>query len=204
MRRSLPPTAKPLHCTASTSTTTRRQLCSASVVVALGLTSLPANSAVSKTETKKTETYTDSDGSFQFDYPADWKVVAKPVKTHLREVEVKRGKVSVGVAVDPVKLKSLESFGDPEFVGEKVVGVEKRKTDIYSAELLSASSVTDGNTFYVLEYAVTGDRGDNHFLAKVAVENGYLFVMTTKSSAEEWPTVRDELQQIVGTFEVNV
>ncbi len=44
----------------------------------------------------------------------------------LQELEVSSTtlkKCSVGLAVDPIRLESLEKFGDPQFVGERVVGI---------------------------------------------------------------------------------
>ena len=51
---------------------------------------------------------------------------SKPVKTHAEESNVKsdtRKGYTLGVAVDPIKLSSLESFGTPEFVGDRIIKV---------------------------------------------------------------------------------
>eukprot|EP00667_Euglena_gracilis_P013436 EG_transcript_13851 len=144
--------------------------------------------------------------SWSFEYPADWETARKPLKTHFEELEVNSPtlkKCSVGLAVDPIKLPSLEAFGDPAFVGERVVGVEKTRDGVLSAQLLGATNEPrDGLAYYELEYAVAGSRGEYHHLARVAVAKGYLFVLTAKVKEATWSEAEPIVRQILRSFRV--
>jgi hypothetical protein len=103
------------------------------------------------------ERVTADDGSFSFTFPSGaFEKYSKPLKTHLVEVNVKsvaRKGYVVGVAVDPVKLESLEGFGNPDFVGGRVLAVERKKDGVLDARLDSTRATTDraGMTYYELE-----------------------------------------------------
>ena len=48
----------------------------------------------------------------------------------------------VGITVSPIRIKSLEQFGTPQFVGEKLLGAERAKVwPVLSALLAAAHSV---------------------------------------------------------------
>ena len=58
----------------------------------------------------------DAEFSYRLEYPPDWSEAGKPVKTHLHEVLLSApsgpAKMKLGVTVDPVKIDSLEAFGN--------------------------------------------------------------------------------------------
>ena len=144
------------------------------------------------------------DGKWSFTYPSDWEVSNKLVKTHFQELEVKSAtikKCTVGIAVDPIKLESLESFGDPDFVGERVVAVDRKREGVNKVTMNGAyNTPKDGHTYYFLDYQSETERGDYHYLAKVAVDKGFLFVMTAKVREDVWqegePLVRQVLESL--------
>lgn len=144
------------------------------------------------------------DGSFSFQCPERFEQFSKLLKTHAYEMNVKstsqRGYVA-GVAVDPVKLESLEKFGTPTQVGEAVVNVERTKEGVLNAELLNAGPVTlDGLTYYVLDYISESTRGNNHYLCRVAVRQGKLYVFTVQAKAALYPEVQSEANSIAASF----
>ena len=103
------------------------------------------------------DTLVADDGSFSLRFPADaFERYGKPVKTHQLEANIKsrrRKGFVIGVAVDPVKLESLEAFGNPDFVGQRVIGVERKKDGTLDARLDSTRATSDakGKTYYELQ-----------------------------------------------------
>lgn len=45
----------------------------------------------------------------------------------------------VGITVSPIRIKSLEQFGTPQFVGEKLLGAERAKVRPVLCALLAAA-----------------------------------------------------------------
>ncbi|CAM9566898.1 unnamed protein product, partial [Ectocarpus sp. 12 AP-2014] len=85
------------------------------------------------------EEYASPDGSFALRYPVGFKGFSKPLKTHKVEVNFKSEEVKgyeVGVAIDPVRIESLETFGTPEEVGARVLKVEQAKDGTLDTKLL--------------------------------------------------------------------
>jgi len=146
------------------------------------------------------------DGKWSFTYPPDWEVSNKLVKTHFQELEVKSTtikKCTVGIAVDPIKLDSLENFGDPDFVGERVVAVDRKREGVTEVTLNGAyNTPKDGQTYYLLDYQSKTERGDYHYLAKVAVDKGFLFVMTAKVREDVWVEGEPLVRQILESLKV--
>lgn len=143
--------------------------------------------------------------SFHFMYPSQgWVRTSKPLKTHLDEFnvksEVRRG-YTAGVAVDPVKLESLEAFGTPLFVGERVVGVERKKDGVLSAELLSSGSeIRGGITYYDIAYTNESTHGNNHYLSRIAIRDEKLVVFTVQSKNADYDELANEMASIAKSF----
>lgn len=145
-------------------------------------------------------TFTSQDGRYSFEYDDGFVPSSKPVKTHLDEVLVKGpGKRQIGVVVDRVKIKSLEDFGSPQFVAEKVVNAERNRDGVLDAALVDARAV---NSFYQLEYTNASTRGDNHFLSRVAIEDGRLFVMTAQAPVTDYDDAVSGLRRAIDTFRI--
>ena len=58
----------------------------------------------------------DSEFAYRVAYPSDWSDAPKPVRTHLHELLLSapssEARMKLGVTVDPVKIDSLEAFGN--------------------------------------------------------------------------------------------
>jgi hypothetical protein len=52
-------------------------------------------------------------------------------------------------------------------------------------------------------YSVESTRGNNHFVARVAVQQGRLYVLTAQAKSAEYDEIASELASIVSTFEVS-
>jgi hypothetical protein len=109
-------------------------------------------------------------GLWGFTYPSDFVEAGKPVKTHLEEVNLKspsRRDYSVGLAVDPIKLESLELFGSPQFVGKRIIHTELKREGVTNATLdRSMSTLEQGNTYYDVEYSSESTRGLKHIVSR--------------------------------------
>jgi len=112
---------------------------------------------------------------FRFRVPPGFKPASKLLKTHEEEINYKSPEIkgyTVGVAVDPVKIDSLAAFGTPDFVGQRIVDVEKKKDGVIDVQLLKAESLeSGGQVFYEVEYTSDTTRGFNHFITRVIVVN---------------------------------
>ena len=144
---------------------------------------------------------------FKFMYPKTWTPKKKPIKTHEYEINVNSPETSsttAGVIVDPVKIDSIEDFGSPKDIGEKVVAKELRKDGVASADLIRYDTTNgkDGLTHYVVEYKVKSSRGEKHFLAKATVTGYHLYVLTAQAKEANFPEAEAALNRIVDTFEV--
>ncbi|CAM9191479.1 unnamed protein product [Chrysoparadoxa australica] len=128
--------------------------------------------------------YKAEDGTYSFMFPKDFVSYRKPLKTHLQEVNYKsqtsKG-LEIGVAVDPVRIESLEKFGTPNEVGQKVIAVERSKDGTIEAQLNGSSQEKQGDIMlYTIDYSVENVHYVSHFLAKVAIVRGKLYSCTTK------------------------
>lgn len=141
------------------------------------------------------------DLSYSFSPPPSFETTAKPLKTHLDEVEFKcetRG-YKYGITVDPVRIATLEEFGTPEEVAQRVVNAEKARDGITDVELTKAAAIGGG---YGVEYVSNGKRGRKRFVTRIVVSRNLLVVLTAQVKEEEWEARMGEMLEAVGTFEV--
>ena len=152
------------------------------------------------------ETAVDAGKTFTFQYPSNFVFFAKPVKTHLVEYNVKsegRKGYTMGAVVDPVKLESLESFGTPDFVGNRIVTVEKGRDGVTGAELKQASKVVVGGvTYYDIDYVNESKRGNNHYAARVGIQEGKLYVLTVQTKIKDFDEIEGEVRAVVDSFRI--
>lgn len=127
---------------------------------------------------------------FSFAYPTAWTVKKKPIRTHLSEVIVtdpSDASTAAGIVVDTVKIDSIDKFGTPDVVAQKVVDVENKKESVTSATISSAKSVSVGGlTYYILDYVVDSSRGIKRYLAKVTVTGNQLYVLTAQAKVDKF------------------
>lgn len=144
---------------------------------------------------------------YSFSYPSSWKVKKKPIRTHLSEIIVTDSfdsSSSAGLVVDAVKIESIDKFGTPNAVGEKVVALETKKESVKEAYLSSTEAVTkDGLTYYIIDYTVDSTRGNKRFVAKVTITGGQLYVLTTQAGVENFSAETEKtFTQMLDSFNV--
>lgn len=200
---------------ASAAPTRRSFLSAAAAALLLSLRETPVRTfaavdqdadQLSKTEEEFSEYRGPVSLGFSFQYPVDWKVTKKPIKTHLSEVIVASKNVSgtsAGLVVDEVKISSIEKFGSATDVGEKVVALERKKDSTQSAQLLSSKvEKRDGLTYYVVDYTVDSTRGAKHYLAKATITAKQLYVFTAQCKLDNFDGDSSTLEHMVDSFSV--
>lgn len=170
-------------------------------ILVVGGSSTISTVAAGMVQSQTTKKVVSASGDFEFQYPPTFEVKSKPVRTHLEEVLVKSGKRQIGVVVDRIKIDSLDDFGTPDFVGQKVIAAEKARDGVTEATLLDARRLDDGT--YRIEYTNQSSRGDNHFISRVAVANGRLYVMTCQARVEDFAEAEPGLQLGIDSFRVS-
>jgi hypothetical protein len=74
--------------------------------------------------------FEDKKEGFSLSRPKAWEIVEKAGATLLIEDPSNR-KNSIGVVVSPVRIDSLNEFGDAGSVGEKLLAAERKKVSCY-------------------------------------------------------------------------
>ncbi|XP_010470064.1 PREDICTED: psbP domain-containing protein 2, chloroplastic-like [Camelina sativa] len=113
------------------------------------------------TSTADLQRYTDSNNGFTLLIPSSYTKVEKAGANALFE-EQNNGSNNIGVVVSPVRIKSLEDFGDPQFVADKLINAEKRKESTKEAEVVSVgerSGQGQQQQVYEFEYKIDSTRG---------------------------------------------
>ncbi|EJK53960.1 hypothetical protein THAOC_26500 [Thalassiosira oceanica] len=143
------------------------------------------------------------DGKFQFAYtvtpPASFTSSNKPLKTHLDEINFSgdvRG-YQVGVTVDPVRIKSIKEFGDPEQVAARVVTAEVNRDGVFDVKLVKDAAEDAQLGCYDVEYISDGKRGTKRFVTRIYVKEGFLYVLTFQSKEAEYDGARE--QEVLNT-----
>ncbi|KAM7459737.1 hypothetical protein LguiA_036280 [Lonicera macranthoides] len=154
------------------------------------------------------ELYTDSKEGFTLLKPSSWIKVDKAGATALFEEENK-GANNVGVVVTPVRLTSLDEFGTPQFVADKLIQAEKRKESTKDAEVIAVSerSGKGGLHVYEFEYKLDSTRGGMKRIFSAAfVASKKLYLLNiAHSDKPESPLdthTRTILEQVLHSFDV--
>ncbi|XP_014505713.1 psbP domain-containing protein 2, chloroplastic [Vigna radiata var. radiata] len=151
--------------------------------------------------------YTDSEEGFTLLIPSSWAKVDKAGATVLFEEKIV-GSNNIGVVVSPVRLKTLEEFGTPQFVADKLLQAEKRKESTKEAELITVAerSGEGGLQIYEFEYKVDSTRGGMKRIfsaAFVASKKLYLLNIAHSDKPESPldPHKRMILEQVLHSFD---
>ncbi|KAK4371328.1 hypothetical protein RND71_010803 [Anisodus tanguticus] len=159
-------------------------------------------------EVLELQRYTDSVEGFTLLRPSSWIKVDKAGATALFQ-DANKGSNNVGVVVIPVKITTLNQFGDPQFVADKLILAEKRKESTKEAEVVSVSERTGegGLQVYEFEYKVDSTRGGlKRILSAAFVASGKLYLLNVAhSDGLESPidaNRRNTLEQILHSFDV--
>lgn len=153
------------------------------------------------------ERYTDSKQGFTLLIPHSWIQVDKAGATVLFE-EPNKSANNVGVVVNPIRLATLQDFGTPNFVADKLILAEKRKESTKDAEVISVSerSGKGGLQVYEFEYKVDSTRGGlKRVFSAAFVASKKLYILNiSHSDKPESPldsNTRTILQHVVHSFD---
>jgi len=98
-----------------------------------------------------------------------------------------RRSTSVGVTVNPVRVRQIQDFGSLQQVGDKLLEAERAKESTKSAALLSQSQreLPSGATLYDYEYDLDSTRGRKRILNTVTIFNGQLYILNAAYKCEK-------------------
>jgi len=131
--------------------------------------------------------------SYTFTPPASFTASNKPLKTHLDEINFGgdiRG-YTYGITVDPVRIKSIKEFGNPEEVAARVVTAEVNRDGVFEVTL-AKDPAEDPSGCYDIEYISDGKRGVKRFVTRIYIKDGFLYVLTAQSKNGEYDKEREE------------
>ncbi|KAL7538457.1 hypothetical protein ACHAWF_006096 [Thalassiosira exigua] len=185
------------------------QQTSAAVAASLLLPPSPASASEdAPQQPSQTYTRTPSPGDkFQFGYtitpPPGFAQGNKPLKTHLDEINFSppdRG-YTLGITVDPVRIKRISEFGTPEEVAARVVTAEVNRDGVFKVTLAKDPREGAGGECYDVEYVSDGKRGTKRFATRIYVRDGFLYVLTVQSKESDYDEAREaDVQECVKSF----
>lgn len=95
-------------------------------------------------------------------------------------------------------------MGSAEAVAERIANIERQKDGNFSTEVMSAKELKafdKGETeTYVIEYRCDTSRGFNHFLVRVALQNGKLYTVTSQAPEEQWQNLEEATRSSFESF----
>ncbi|KAJ0260116.1 PsbP domain-containing protein 2 [Hirschfeldia incana] len=149
--------------------------------------------------------YTDPKDGFTLLVPSSWIKVEKAGANVLFEEPDKRSN-NIGVVVSPVRIKSLQDFGSPQFVAEKLINAEKRKESTKEAEVVSVGERSGQGQVYEFEYKIDSTRGGikRVFSAAVVSSKKLYLLNVVHSDNPENPldsSTRLLLKQVLHSFD---
>ncbi|CAN7008318.1 hypothetical protein IGI04_010932 [Brassica rapa subsp. trilocularis] len=163
--------------------------------------------AKSMAESGDLQRYTDSKDGFTLLVPSSWPKVEKAGANVLFEEPEKRSN-NIGVVVSPVRIKSLEDFGTPQFVADKLINAEKRKESTKEAEVVSVGErLGQGQgQVYEFEYKIDSTRGGiKRVFSAAFVSSKKLYILNVvHSDSPENPlasSTRVLLEQVLHSFD---
>lgn len=113
------------------------------------------------------------------------------------------GKWTVGVTIDPVVANSLNEVGPPDQIAKKIANIEKAKDGNFSTEVLTATrGDIDGVPADVIEYKCDTSRGFFHYLTRVAIKKGKLYLLCSQALEEQWPKLEPAAREILNSFKL--
>ncbi|KAL7544064.1 hypothetical protein ACHAXR_013568 [Thalassiosira sp. AJA248-18] len=145
---------------------------------------------------------------FKFGYtvtpPPSFVAGNKPLKTHLDEINFSpegiRG-YTLGITVDPVRIKNIQAFGTPEEVAARVVTAEINRDGVFTVTLAKDPTEDTAAGCYDIEYISDGKRGTKRFVTRIYIKDGFLYVLTAQSKEAEYDKVREaDVMECVKSF----
>lgn len=171
------------------------------VLVAIGLTMQGCTSV-----TAALDRYVDSTEGYEFLYLNSWVPVTVKDGPQLVLHDLIESTENVSVIISPVPNdKTLEDLGSPSEVGYKLWKNALQPNPAgRRAELISAEShEVNGQTYYLLEFAVDAPDLQRHNLASVAVKRGKLYTFNLSTTGRRWAQAEKTFRTIVESFSVS-
>lgn len=123
--------------------------------------------------------YHNKQQGYRIQRPLAWKQTGKAGADVLFE-DPHRKSSTLGVTVSPVRVDSLNAFGDLDSVASKLLAAERAKESTTGVQLLkqmSRKGDSSGVTIYDFEYELDSTRGKKRILNTVAIANRQLYIM---------------------------
>lgn len=150
--------------------------------------------------------YVDSIDGYEFLYPIGWLPVNVSNGPDVVLHDLIETTENVSVVISPIaEEKTLAQLGTPGEIGYKLGKSAIAPPDSgREAELVSAGQLErDGNTYYVLEYAVKlPNQQQRHNVASVAISRGKLFTFNASTPENRWEKVKQVFEAVVKSFKV--
>ncbi len=143
------------------------------------------------------------DGRYAFLYPTGWSRVAVTGGPQVVFHDLINSDETLSLVVSEVGQDiDLESLGNPEAVGERLINeVIAPEGAGREVELVAAKErVETGHTFYDLEYSVKLKDRTRHELSTVVIDRGYLYTFATSTNEERWPKVQNIFERVISSF----
>lgn len=151
------------------------------------------------------KSYTDSYDGYEFLYPNGWLPIKVGDGADVVFHDLIEETENVSVVISPVpEGKTLADLGTPSEIGQRMAQNMLTSADAgRRAELVNAlAREKSGETYYLLEYAVSLPSQDRHNLASVVVRRGQLFTFNASTTEQRWSKVEDTFKQVVSSFSV--
>ncbi|GAB4137193.1 MAG: photosystem II reaction center PsbP [Cyanobacteria bacterium J069] len=171
------------------------------VLVVIGLSTQGCTSI-----TAALDRYVDSAEGYEFLYLNSWVPVTVKDGPQLVLHDLIETTENVSVIINPVPDgKTLEDLGTPSEVGYKLWKNALLPNPVgRRAELISAESHdVNGQTYYLLEFAVDAPDLQRHNLASVAVRRGKLYTFNLSTTGRRWAQAEPTFRMIVDSFSVS-
>lgn len=152
------------------------------------------------------KSYVDVSDGYHFSYPNSWSEVQVKNGTDVVFHDIIETTENVSVVISPVpEGKNLTDLGTPSEIGYQL---QKRAIappgSNRQAELINvASREVNGQTYYLMEYAVKIGEVARHDLASVTVSHGKLYSFNASTTDNRWQKAKNVLETVVKSFLVD-
>jgi len=134
------------------------------------------------------ERYMNSKQGYALALPAGWERKDQAGADALWEDPGRRS-TSVGVTVNPVRVASIQSFGDLDLVGSRLLDTERKKESTLGVQLIKqytrTSAGSTGALLYCYEYELNSTRGLKRILNTVTIYDSRLYILNAQYKCEK-------------------
>mmetsp|Transcript_20086 Transcript_20086/g.60671 ORF Transcript_20086/g.60671 Transcript_20086/m.60671 type:complete len:257 (-) Transcript_20086:232-1002(-) len=123
---------------------------------------------------------------YRLQRPAAWAQTSKAGADALFEDPARKSS-TLGVTVSPIRVDSLDAFGDLDAVASRLLQAEKAKESTTGVQLLrqeARKGAASGVTIYDFEYELDSTRGKKRILNTVAIAGKRLYIVNGAAKCE--------------------